>query len=208
MTVQMPSSPGVGQSAVIRAELTGTRVSALDNNGARIFFKHNGAALVGGLQDVVSLPGGQVGAQFNVQNLNAGTYNITVEYEGNSFYEPVTCTPSGTEATAPNCPRTLTLVIDKFTPTVTLDAITAVQVGSNLTISGNVSGSGLRSPAGGSVSFFLGGTSGTLLGTDDTIAADGDVSVPVATGLGTNFPDAYNGAIQIGDPECGRPIQW
>jgi hypothetical protein len=213
LVVTLPVTPIVGTSVSIRAELTGINTQALDNDGARLLFKHNGATLVGGTQDVdLSLAGGGVGAFFNVQNLDAGTYNITVEYTGNGFYDPVTSSVQ-------------VLVIDQFQPTLTVNNITAVAVGQDVTISaslecGGVACSGMRSHSGGSVSFYLNSVStGTFLD-DSAISPGGTAQITVHSGdaqtltaAGTAYTvvakfngDATNGNLKVATDDTGKSV--
>jgi hypothetical protein len=119
-----------------------------------------------------------------VAGLAAGTYSITVEYVANAYF-------SGATSAAQ------TFQVNQVTPTVTLGSITAVAVGSDLTLTANVSGTGIQSPVGGSVSFYLGGTAGKLLGTDTTISSGGDVSISVDTGDGQALAVAGTAYINI-----------
>jgi hypothetical protein len=169
LTVTLPGSGTitVGDSGNIRAVVSGSPANRLDDSPARLRFFNGGTQLAD--LAVTNLGGSVLGADFSVSSLAAGSYSIIVQYVANSYF-------SGTTSTAQ------TLTVNQATPTVALNSITPVQVGNNLALSGSVSGSGIQSPAGGSVSFYLGGTSGTLLGTDSDLSNGVSISVPTGDG--------------------------
>ncbi|WP_343396466.1 Ig-like domain repeat protein [Candidatus Amarobacter glycogenicus] len=175
LTVTLPGSGTVtvGDTGNIRAVVSGSPSNRLDDSPARLKF-FDGATELASLT-VSNLGSGVLGADFSVSSLNAGAYSITVEYVANAYF-------TGTTSSAQ------TLTVNKYSPSITVNTITAVQVGNDLTISstlqcGGGACSSVRDHAGGSVSFYKDSVSATnLLATDTSISAGGTASITVSTG--------------------------
>ncbi|MBE0611025.1 MAG: Ig-like domain repeat protein, partial [Dehalococcoidia bacterium] len=186
ITVTLPNSGTitVGDTGNIRATLsTSGNASKFTNQSATIQFRNNGTALPNGTVSVSNLGSGVYGADYSVVGLAAGSYNITAHYSGNNTFAAVTSDPAQT------------LTVNKFTPTVAVNAITSVQVGNNLSLSATISGTGLscpgiRCPAGGTISFYKGSVAeANLLGTSAAISTTSG-SISISTGGTTLLPNA------------------
>ncbi|HMO95492.1 MAG TPA: Ig-like domain repeat protein, partial [Tepidiformaceae bacterium] len=201
ITVTLPDTdPGTagnqvqaGQAQNIQVQLSGSRTPRLNNSGN----SSSGLSVTvlnNGLSIGTAAINEQGAATFSVAGLNAGTYSITVSYPGNLYYSPLPPTPAQT------------LTITQITPVVTVNAITA-EIGTNVSLTATVpAGSGVTSPAGGSISFYVGSVgAGNLLGTDTTLTSGGAVltatlSVPTGDGQALSTADTaytiiaqYNG---------------
>ncbi|MGE0598870.1 MAG: Ig-like domain repeat protein [Dehalococcoidia bacterium] len=189
LTVTLPNSGTitVGTAGNIRAVVSGSPANRLDDSPARLKF-FNGATQLADLA-VSNLGGNLQGADFSVATLDAGTYSITVQYVGNAYF-------TGTTSSAQ------TFTINKVSPAVSMGSITAVAVGSDLTVSASVTCggsacSGVLATTGASVSFYKDSVApGNLLGTDSTISAGGSASITVPTG-GTGLLNAAGTAYSI-----------
>lgn len=186
ITVTLPNSGTitVGDTGNIRVELaTAGTASRLNDNSATIQFRHNGTALPGGTVAVTNLGSGVYGALYSVSALAAGTYSVTAHYSGNNYFNAVTSSPAQT------------FTVNKFTPTVTVNTITSVQVGNSLSLSATVSGTGLscpgiRCPAGGTISFYKDSVDpAKLLGTSAATSTTSG-SISYSTGGTALLPNA------------------
>ena len=181
-----PASMTVGANQTLRVVVaTSNRPDRLDNNCA----PSAGGAACGDVEllgtglstaprgPVESLGAGVYGRVFALSELDAGTYSLTGHYTGNAYFDEVTSEPHA-------------LTVGKATPTVTLGSITGVVIGESLSLSATVSGSGITSSNGGTVTFLLGAT---VLGTDTVSGGTAALSVP--TGASTSFAtaDDYTG---------------
>jgi len=177
LTLTLPAGNAVtvGDTSAtdVRATITGSPSGRLDDSPARLKF-FNGTTELDD-DPVSNLGSGVLGNDMEVSTLNAGSYSISVQYTGNAFFDAAT-TPAQT------------LTVNKFTPSISVNTITAVTVGDSLSLSatlqcGSGACSGIRSHAGGSVSFYVGSVAtGNLLGTDTDISAGGTASITVSTG--------------------------
>ncbi len=195
ITVTLPGSGTitVGDTAVVRVVLTTSgRATRLDDNCPA----GEGGSSCGDIEllgtgaatppsgPVVELETNVWGREFPVSGLDAGTYSITAHYTGNTYFRAVTSDPAQT------------LTVNKFTPTVTVNTVTSVQVGNSLSLSATVGGTGLscpgvRCPAGGTISFYKDSVSdANLIGTTGAIATTSGTLSGIPTGGTTLLPTA------------------
>jgi hypothetical protein len=182
LTVTLPNGGSItvgdtdpaGDPNDVRAVVSGSPSRRLDDSPATLVYK-NGATTLD--TDTIGDVTGGKGSEMEVSDLDAGTYNITVEYTGNAYFGSTTSGPH-------------TLVVSKFSPTVTMNSITAVQVGNNLSLSAAVSGNGKRSPDGGTVSFYVDSVSAANLIGSATVASGTATLSGVTTGDAASCGDA------------------
>lgn len=167
ITVSAPSPRVVGQSTTILATLDPDTAT-----GTVQFFKDD--AEFGAPVDV---DGGEAEIAWIPDAVDTGVV-FRAEYTSDSgdFAHQTTST-------------TATVVINQATPSVQITSTNSpVTAGTNLTFNVSVGGSGATSPAGGTVTLFIGSTAGTNLGTSAAVAADGTVTLSIPTGASTNLP--------------------
>ena len=115
-----------------------------------VTFMNNGVALPNGTDITLADPGGGSKngvATYQTANLNAGTYsNITVSYSGSTKYGSGVSSPA------------IQVVVDKANPVITVDNPGTKILGSTVTLTARIPGTGVLSPVGGTVQFFLGTT--------------------------------------------------
>ncbi|MGE3423023.1 MAG: Ig-like domain repeat protein [Dehalococcoidia bacterium] len=202
LTVTLPNSGTItvgdtdppGSVDDVRAVVSGSPANRLDDSPAQLIYRDGTTVL--DTDSIGNVTGGQ-GSEMEVSTLDAGTYSITVEYTGNSFFGGKTAGP-------------YTLTVNKLTPTISLNSLggSTHLVGDNLVLSASLqcagsTCSGVRSAAGGSVSFYSGTT---LLGTDTNLANGISLSVPTGDGQTLATATSYTSltAVFNGDATNGN----
>ncbi len=188
LTVATPAAVTISTNAVLQATIAATcagNSTSCTSGGTISFYLGSGTGTLLGTSS--ALTGSNTTTSISVPTTSgplaaAGTYSgIWARYNGSS---KVAAVDSG---------NTVSLLVNQATPALTLNGLSGSThlLGDNLVLTGALTCgggacTGVRSAAGATVSFYLGGTAGTLLGTD-TDVTDG-ISFSAPTGPGTSFP--------------------
>ena len=188
LTIAPPSAVTISTNAVFQATIAATCPGGSTNctsGGTISFYLGTGTGTLLGTSSALS--GSNTTANISVPTTSgplaaAGTYNgIWARYNGN------------TRVAAVDSGNTVSLLVNQATPTLTLNSLSGSNhlIGDDLVLTGSLlcgggACTGVRSAAGASVSFYLGGTAGTLLGIDTDVT--NGISFAAHTGPGTSFP--------------------
>jgi hypothetical protein len=188
VTLSAPSPVTLGSSVTLTVTVKGPPNLSVACNGCLHFESVSGpghpwtSPAVSVLETVNDPSNGAVGtAELTFEPEDApftmaGTWQLRAVYAGNAAYSP-SSSPS------------ITLALRKATPTVTISSTNSpVTAGTPLSVTVTVSGSGVTSPAGGTVTLLLGTTElGTVIvATNGTASFTSTNAIP--TGASTSLP--------------------
>ncbi|MEP7217002.1 MAG: Ig-like domain repeat protein, partial [Anaerolineaceae bacterium] len=176
-TAGSTDSAQVGAGITIVVNVSGTGKKAPEGGTVSLYLGSIGGTPIATSTAIAT---GQNTATFNFttgssQFANAGAYSIWARYNGN------------TNVSAADSDTAHSLTLTQVTPTVSITSVSPASpqtLGTTMSFTVSVSGSGYSSPTGGTVSLYIGSTAGTPFATSSAMSGGSITITGVATGSG------------------------